>query len=61
MSSGKANLKGSVNNNNSIGSIKDIENMMSLTTTMPIPSFNHKNGKYCRPFSGMKYKPAAIA
>ena len=22
-------------------------------------SFNHKNGKYCRPFSGVKYKPAA--
>jgi len=23
-------------------------------------SFNHKNGKYCRPFSGVKYQSAVI-
>ena len=23
-------------------------------------TFNHKNGKKCRPFSGAKYKPASI-
>ena len=49
--------------NDSVGSIKDIETLMNKTssTAMNANSFNHKNGKYCRPFSGMKYKKAPIA